>query len=179
LPPGRSGWQHGEVEYALVRVNIARLREPLDGPRLAEDRVLHLWDFGTLRRAGDLAMGEALTIEVRRERDHAIVAAAGEIDIATVAELRERLFELADSGQSIVVDLSQVNFVDSTGLGALVGAAKRAAAHGATLHVVGARPQIRQLFRVTGLEGQVPLARTLDEALKPRRREDPAAKGGA
>jgi anti-sigma B factor antagonist len=110
-------------------------------------------------------MGEALTIEVRRERDHAIVAAAGEIDIATVAELRERLFELADDGQSIVVDLSQVNFVDSTGLGALVGASKRTAAHGATLLVAGARPQIRQLFRMTGLEGQVPLARTLDEAL--------------
>lgn len=111
-------------------------------------------------------MGEELSIEIRRERDHAIVAAAGDIDIATVAELRERLFELADSGQSIVVDLSQVSFVDSTGLGALVGAAKRAAAHGVTLHVVGARPQIRQLFRITGLEGQVPLARTLDEALE-------------
>jgi anti-sigma B factor antagonist len=110
-------------------------------------------------------MGEALSIEVRHERDHAIVVAAGEIDIATVAQLRERLFELADTGQSIVIDLSQVSFVDSAGLGALVGAAKRAAAHGATLHVVGARPQIRQLFRVTGLEGRVPLARTLDEAL--------------
>jgi anti-sigma B factor antagonist len=122
-----------------------------------------------------LGMGEALSIEVRRERDHAIVTAAGEIDIATVARLRERLFELADSGQSIIVDLSQVSFVDSAGLGALVGAAKRAAAHGVTLHAVGARPQIRQLFRVTGLEGRVPMARSLDEALESTAAGDPPA----
>jgi anti-sigma B factor antagonist len=111
-------------------------------------------------------MGEALTIEVRRERDHVIMAVAGEIDIATVAQLRERLFELADGGQSVIVDLSQVSFVDSTGLGALVGAAKRAAANGGGLYVVGARPQIRQLFRVTGLDKQVLMVRTLDEALE-------------
>lgn len=111
-------------------------------------------------------MGEGLTIEIRPERDYVIVAVAGEIDIATVAELRERLFELADSGRPVIADLSQVSFVDSTGLGALVGAARRAAAHGGSLHVVGARPQIRQLFRVTGLDGQVPLARSLEEALE-------------
>lgn len=110
-------------------------------------------------------MGEELTIEIQPGQERVIVAVAGEIDIATVAELRERLFELAESNQSVIVDLSQVSFVDSTGLGALVGAAKRAAAHGGTLHVVGARPAVRQLFRVTGLDGQVPLARSLDEVV--------------
>jgi anti-anti-sigma factor len=110
-------------------------------------------------------MDEALTIGVRRERDYAIVTAAGEIDIATGAGLRERLSELAASGRPLVVELDQVSFIDSAGLGALVGAAKRAAAHGASLHVACARPQVRQLFRLTGLDRQIPLARTLDEAL--------------
>jgi anti-sigma B factor antagonist len=110
-------------------------------------------------------MGEELTIEIQPGQDHVIIAVAGEIDIATVAELRERLFELAEGNQSVIVDLSQVSFVDSIGLGALVGAAKRAAAHGGTLHVVGARPPVRQLFRVTGLDGQVLLARSLDEVI--------------
>ena len=110
-------------------------------------------------------MGEALTIWVRRDRGYAIVAVAGEVDIATVTRLRERLFELAASGRTLVVDLDQVSFIDSSGLAALVGAAKRAAAHGASLQVVCTRPRTRQ-SSVTGLDGQVPLARTLDGALE-------------
>ena len=111
-------------------------------------------------------MGEALTIRVRREQGYAIVAVAGEVDIATVTRLRESLFELAASGRTLVVDLDQVSFIDSAGLAALVGAARRAAAHGASLQVVCARPRTRQLFRLTGLDGPVPLARTLDGALE-------------
>jgi anti-sigma B factor antagonist len=111
-----------------------------------------------------LAVGEALTIEVRREPGYAVMTVTGEIDIATVARLRERLFELAASGRPVVVDLDQVRFIDSTGLAVLVGAAKRATAHGGSLHVAGARAQIRQLFRLTGLDRQMPLARTVDEA---------------
>ena len=109
-------------------------------------------------------MDEALTIGVRRERDYAIVTAAGEIDISTVTGLRERLSELAASGRPLVVDLDQVTFIDSAGLAALVGAAKRAAAHGGSLYAACARPKIRKLFRLTGLDRRIPLARTLDEA---------------
>jgi len=83
-----------------------------------------------------------------------------------VTRLREPLFELAASGRPLVVDLDQVSFIDLAGLAALVGTAKRAAAHGDSLHVAYARPQIRQLFRLTGLDRQVPLARTMDEALE-------------
>ena len=64
-----------------------------------------------------------------------------------------------------MADLDQVRFIDSAGLAALVGAAKRAAAHGGSLHVVCARPNIRQLFRLTGLDRRLPPARSLDEAL--------------
>ena len=73
-------------------------------------------------------MGQALTIEVRHEQGYAIMTAAGEIDISTVTRLRERLLELAASGRPLGVDLDQVSFIDSAGLAALVGTAKRAAA---------------------------------------------------
>jgi anti-sigma B factor antagonist len=122
-------------------------------------------------------MGEALTIRVRHDRRYTVVAVAGEVDIATVTRLRERLFELAASGRTLVVDLDQVSFIDSSGLAALVGAARRAAAHGASLQVVCTRPRTRQLFRLTGLDGQVPLARTLDGALESRAAARPAPAG--
>jgi anti-sigma B factor antagonist len=111
-------------------------------------------------------MDNALTIQARREPGYVVVTVAGEVDIATVARLRERLFALAAGGLPLVVDLDQVSFIDATGLGALAGAARRAAGHGASLHVVATRPQTRQLFRVTGLDRQIPLVRDLAEALR-------------
>ena len=111
-------------------------------------------------------MDKALTIRVRRGPGHTILTAAGEIDIATVAQFRARLFALADEGRPVIADLDQVSFIDASGLGALIGAARRAAAHGTSLHVVCARSQTRQLFHLTGLDRQLHLARTLTEALQ-------------
>jgi anti-sigma B factor antagonist len=111
-------------------------------------------------------MGKALTIRARREPGYVVVTVAGEIDIATVAQLRERLAALAVSGVPLVADLDQVSFIDATGLGALVGAAREAAEHGTSLHLVCAQPQTRRLFRITGLDRQIPLAHDLAEVLR-------------
>ena len=111
-------------------------------------------------------MGKALTITARRGPGYVVVTVAGEVDIATVAQLRERLAALAVSGVPLVADLDQVSFIDATGLGALAGAAREATEHGTSLHVVCARPQTRRLFRVTGLDRQIPLAHDLAEVLR-------------
>jgi anti-sigma B factor antagonist len=110
-------------------------------------------------------MSDVLSIEVRSERGHAIAQVAGEIDIFTVARLRERLFDLVASSRHVVIDLDQVSFIDSAGLSALVGAANHAAAQGGGVRVVCARPKILKLFRLTGLDRRLPPAPTLDEAL--------------
>ncbi len=107
-----------------------------------------------------------LAIRVRHKPKYVLVTVAGEIDIATVARLRERLWALASSGRPLVADLEQVSFIDASGLGALAVAARLAAEYGASLHVVCARPQIRRLFRLTGLDGAMPLACTRAEALQ-------------
>ena len=56
-------------------------------------------------------MGGALAITVRSERGVVIAAITGEIDISAVAQLRERLFELADNGGTLIVDLNPVTFI--------------------------------------------------------------------
>jgi anti-anti-sigma factor len=53
-------------------------------------------------------MGEELTIEARHERGYPVVTVAGEIDIATAARLRERLFELAAAGRPGCRSISRV-----------------------------------------------------------------------
>ena len=110
-------------------------------------------------------MGGELSVTVRRERGVVIAAVTGDIDMSTVAGLRERLFELADSGQPLIVDLNRVTFIDSTGLGVLIGAARRAAAHGTSLHAVCSRPQTRRLLWLTGVDRRIPLTATVDAAL--------------
>jgi anti-sigma B factor antagonist len=112
-----------------------------------------------------LAMGDALDITVRGERGVVIAAVAGDVDISTVAQLRECLFGLADSGETLIVDLNRVAFIDSAGLGALVGAARRAVAHGGSLHAVCAQPPTRRLLWVTGVDRRIPLAATVEGTL--------------
>jgi anti-sigma B factor antagonist len=66
-----------------------------------------------------------LTVEVRHEPGHMLlVTVAGEVDIATVPRLRERLAALAASGRPLIVDLDRVTFIDAAGLGVLAGAAR-------------------------------------------------------
>ena len=87
-------------------------------------------------------MDDGLAIEVRRERGVVIVAVEGQIDISTVTGLRERLSRLADTGRTLMVDLNRVTFIDSAGLGALVGAAAAppGAAAACTWSAPGRRP---------------------------------------
>ena len=110
-------------------------------------------------------MGGALSITVRSERGVVIAAVTGEIDISTVAQLREALFELADHGATLIVDLNRVTFIDSAGLGALVGTSRRAAERGGSLHAVCTQPQTRKLLWLTGVDRRIPLEGSLDEAL--------------
>jgi anti-sigma B factor antagonist len=123
-----------------------------------------------------VAEDEALTVRVRHEPGYVLVTVAGEVDFASVAGLRERLFALAATGRPLVADLDRVRFIDAAGLGVLAGAARRAAAHGASLRVVCARPRIRRLIGVAGLDGALSLAGTADEA---PRMLAPAAKAEA
>ena len=106
---------------------------------------------------------DVLTVLVRHEPDYVLVTVAGEVDFASAARLRERLFTLASSGRPLVVDLDRVSFIDAAGLGVLAGAARLAAAHGASLRVVCARRRVRQLFGLTQLDQAVPVAASLAE----------------
>jgi anti-sigma B factor antagonist len=106
-----------------------------------------------------------LTVKIPNARGCIIVTPAGELDIATAPQLRECLLGLLPGHPALVVDLDQVSFCDAAGLGVLVGAANRARANGASVHLVCTRPGIRRLFDITGLARRLPLARTFDDVL--------------
>ncbi len=93
-----------------------------------------------------------LGIDVRRIASHAVVDVKGEIDVYTAPKLREKLIELVSEGSyDVVVNLEGVDFLDSTGLGVLVGALKRVKAHDGSLSLVCTQDKILKIFKITGL----------------------------
>jgi anti-sigma B factor antagonist len=82
-----------------------------------------------------------------------IAAVSGEIDVYTAPELREKLVGLVDSGATdIVVDMAEVGFCDSTGLGALVAALNYARDRDAVLSLAAAQERVLKVLRITGLD---------------------------
>ncbi|UDY23811.1 STAS domain-containing protein [Nocardioides sp. Kera G14] len=81
-----------------------------------------------------------------------VVAVGGEIDVYTAPRLRDKLTELVDGGAyRLVVDLEAVDFLDSTGLGVLVGGLKKVRAHDGSLKIVCTNERLLKIFRITGL----------------------------
>ncbi len=93
-----------------------------------------------------------LSLETRQENDRTVIEVGGEIDVYTAPKLRERIIELVDEGQyHLVVDLEKVEFLDSTGLGVLVGGLKRVRGHDGSLQLVCTQERLLKIFRITGL----------------------------
>ncbi len=94
-----------------------------------------------------------------------VLAVSGDIDLQTAPQLGDALRDLAARGGTrIVVDLSEVAFLDSSALGALVAANRDIEERGGTLAVAAPRPHVGKVFTLTRLSDVIPVYATLDEA---------------
>jgi anti-sigma B factor antagonist len=108
----------------------------------------------------------AIVVETEEREGWKVVHVAGEIDLRTAPELRERLATLLDEGADrLVVDLEQVHFIDSTALSVMVGAHKRLVRQGAVLHLATTGVQVGRVLAITGLSRVFAVHDTVDEAL--------------
>ncbi|MCD9624631.1 STAS domain-containing protein [Rhabdothermincola salaria] len=95
-----------------------------------------------------------------------IVAVTGELDMASAPRLRQELVSLASAGRTtIVIDLAGVDFLDSTGLGVVLGALKRVRAAGGDLALARTEPQVAKVFEITRLSDIMPLHDTIEAAI--------------
>lgn len=94
-----------------------------------------------------------------------VLAVTGELDVATAPQLRQEAVRLSAAGRNhLVVDLSGVDFLDSTGLGVIVGVVKRVRTHGGELAVAGAEDHVMKVFEITRISDVVPMFAAADEA---------------
>jgi anti-sigma B factor antagonist len=98
-----------------------------------------------------------------------VIDVQGEIDMYTAPRLRELLIDLVSQGSyQLVVNLDKVGFLDSTGLGVLVGGLKRVRAHDGSLDLVCTQQRILKIFRITGLTEVFGIYQTVDQAIAAR-----------
>jgi anti-sigma B factor antagonist len=111
----------------------------------------------------------SLDLHVTTTAGFTVVEVGGEVDVASAPQLRDCLRQMIDAGsRQLVVDLRQVDFMDSVGLSVLVGALRRLRGHdqqAGSLQLVCAEGLVLRILRLTGLDRVFPLHATLAEAL--------------
>ena len=104
-----------------------------------------------------------LEIHVVDNGGYTLCRPIGELDAYTVGQFRESLVELA-SHPRLLIDLSEVPFMDSAGLGALIGGIRRAREAEGDVSVACSRPTLTRLLHTTGFDRIVPVTETVEEA---------------
>jgi anti-sigma B factor antagonist len=107
-----------------------------------------------------------LSLETRQEDGHTIIEVGGEIDVYTAPKLRDKITELVGNGNyNLVIDMEKVDFLDSTGLGVLVGGLKKVRAHDGSMRLICNQERLLKIFRITGLTKVFAIYDTVDAAL--------------
>jgi anti-sigma B factor antagonist len=109
-------------------------------------------------------------LEIRQERDTPtgveVVAPQGEIDISNVAILDQILGEVVQQQpHRLLIDLSGVGYIDSAGISSLMRAGQKTVQRGRQFCLVGGRPFVRRLLRMTGMDRLYPHFETVGEAI--------------
>ena len=120
---------------------------------------------------------EALIVDIKPEHegDAIVYKLKGSLDFETAPSLRAALIEAADEGKhDIVVELTHLEFLDSSGLGALIGAHKRALENGGRVRLIISPGPIERLLTITGLMNVLAVYPSIDAALEDRDRLVPS-----
>ena len=107
-----------------------------------------------------------LNISIRRKEKYAIVEITGEIDLYNVKQLKEQVAqEMEDNDQHhLIMDLGKVKYIDSTGLGIIIGIKRRCVESNGELALVFDSQRITTLFTITGLHNVFTIYKTMEEA---------------
>lgn len=106
-----------------------------------------------------------LTLSTKTVGEQRVLDVGGEVDVYSAPNLREKLQTLVTVEQpDLIVDLTAIGFIDSTGLGVLVGGQNRAGESGGQLRLVCAQERVLKLFRITGLDEVFSIFATLPDA---------------
>ncbi|MPZ61360.1 MAG: anti-sigma factor antagonist [Propionibacteriales bacterium] len=107
-----------------------------------------------------------LSLDTREQDERVIIEIGGEIDVYTAPQLRERIGDLVDENHfNLIIDMERVEFLDSTGLGVLVGGLKRVRGNDGSLRLVCTQERLLKILRITGLTRVFAIFESVEAAL--------------
>jgi anti-sigma B factor antagonist len=104
-------------------------------------------------------------VEVRSEDRATVIAVSGELDLASSPALQEELDRVSSDSELLIIDLRELDFMDSTGLSVLVRAHQRAEEQGRRLAMVKGPQQVQRLLSLTGVADRLTLVDTPEELI--------------
>jgi anti-anti-sigma factor len=111
-------------------------------------------------------VGEQLTIEVRQERDRIVLTLHGELDLLGAPRLQSEIeSNTVDAAEIVVLDLDDVQFIDSAGLRVVLAAHVRTVERGQKLALTPGSPQVQRLFSIAGVSGHLHTIASANAAL--------------
>lgn len=127
-------------------------------------------------QASDPKEPNLLDIEMQDHENHAVCRPVGELDAYTVPQFRDVLASVTP-GTRLLIDLSDVPFMDSAGLGALIGGIRRIREANGDVAVACGRPTLMRLLHTTGFDRIVPVSDSVDEAVSALTEPDSGSPG--
>lgn len=95
-----------------------------------------------------------------------VIKASGEIDVYTVPEFKTAIYDVIDSGaDNLIIDLAEVDYMDSGGFGTLLGATKRVRPKGGGIVLVGCSDAIERMLKITRLDDIFGVYNNIDDAV--------------
>jgi anti-sigma B factor antagonist len=108
--------------------------------------------------SGDPEDGQILTVRIESAGTSAsVVSLAGELDLSTIPRVQKQLFDQLRSHAAIVVDLTDVTFIDSSGIALLIQAFRTTDDTGILNTVIAEGSQVERVFRLAGIDRALPL----------------------
>jgi anti-anti-sigma factor len=112
-------------------------------------------------------ISEHLTVEVERSGAQlSVISLAGELDLSTIPAIEGRLLQEIRSRRGVVIDLTRVAFIDSSGIGLLIQAFCESEGSGWLHIVIAPSSQVERVFTIAGVDRALPLFLSLDEAVE-------------
>lgn len=111
---------------------------------------------------------DIIWIEARKQDAYCCITTKGEVDAHSSSKLQSALVEAIDASLNLVVDINQVTYIDSNGIGVLMDAKKRCSDVGRQMIIVcsGSNHIAQKIFRMLGLESFFTIATTVDIAIQ-------------
>jgi anti-sigma B factor antagonist len=111
----------------------------------------------------------SFTVQLQPRSDAVLIAVSGELDIASAPELEQMLDQVSpEQTKLVIVDLRELEFMDSTGLSIIVRAHQRLSEHGCELTLIKGPPQVQRLLDLTGVADRLRFGSEPDELLDER-----------